>query len=267
MNKVTKAAAVVLAAVMLAFAAASCSANVPANMVFSQKDLPGKKIGVQMGTTGDIYASDYEKEGSTVERYTKGLDAVQALKQGKIDCVIIDEEPAKVFVEKNTELKILDDSFDKEEYAIALKKDNTELKDKINKALSELKADGTIQKIIDNYIGDDTKGSYKYASPEGTKRDNGKLVMATNAQFPPYEYTEGSDIVGIDADMAQAVADKLGMELKIEDMKFDAIITAVTTGKADIGVAGMTVTEDRLKNVAFTDTYASARQVIIVRSK
>lgn len=91
--------------------------------------------------------------------------------------------------------------------------------------------------------------------------------MATNAQFPPYEYTEGNDIVGIDADMAQAVADKLGMELKIEDMKFDAIITAVTTGKADIGVAGMTVTEDRLKNVAFTDTYASARQVIIVRSK
>lgn len=91
--------------------------------------------------------------------------------------------------------------------------------------------------------------------------------MATNAQFPPYEYTEGNDIVGIDVDMAQAVADKLGMELKIEDMKFDAIITAVTTGKADIGVAGMTVTEDRLKNVAFTDTYASARQVIIVRSK
>ena len=267
MNKLTKAAAIVLTAVMLAFAAASCSADVPANTVFSQKDLPGKKIGVQMGTTGDIYASDYEKEGATVERYTKGLDAVQALKQGKIDCVIIDEEPAKVFVEKNSELKILDDSFDKEEYAIALKKDNTQLKDKINKALAELKADGTIQKIIDNYIGDDTKGSYNYTSPEGTKRDNGKLVMATNAQFPPYEYTEGNDIVGIDVDMAQAVADKLGMELKIEDMKFDAIITAVTTGKADIGVAGMTVTEDRLKNVAFTDTYASARQVIIVRSK
>lgn len=267
MNKVTKAAAAVLAAVMLAFAAASCAANVPANTVFSKDDLPGKKIGVQMGTTGDIFASDYEKEDSTVERYTKGLDAVQALKQGKIDCVIIDEEPAKVFVEKNAELKILDDSFDKEEYAIALKKDNTELRDKINKALAELKADGTIQKIIDNYIGDDTKGSYKYASPEGTKRDNGKLVMATNAQFPPYEYTEGNNIVGIDADMAQAVADKLGMELKIEDMKFDAIITAVTTGKADIGVAGLTVTEDRLKNVAFTDTYASAKQVIIVRSK
>lgn len=267
MNKIAKAAACALAVVMVACAAASCSANVPANTVFSREDLPGKKIGVQMGTTGDIYASDYEEEGSTVERYSKGLDAVQSLKQGKIDCVIIDEEPAKVFVEKNEDLKILEDTFDKEEYAIALKKGNTELKDKINKALSELKADGTIQKIIDNYIGDDTKGSYKYESPADVKRTNGKLVMATNAQFPPYEYTEGNDIVGIDADMAQAVADKLGMELKIEDMKFDAIITAVSTGKADMGVAGMTVTEDRLKNVEFTDTYASAKQVIIVRSK
>lgn len=267
MNKVSKAVACALAVMMIAFAAASCSANVPANTVFSRKDLPNKKIGVQMGTTGDIFASDYEEEGSTVERYSKGLDAVQSLKQGKIDCVIIDEEPAKVFVEKNQELKILEDSFDKEDYAIALKKGNTELKEKINKALAELKAEGTIQKIIDNYIGDDTKGSYKYESPKDVKRTNGKLVMATNAQFPPYEYTEGNDIVGIDADMAQAVADKLGMELKIEDMKFDAIITAVSTGKADIGVAGMTVTEDRLKNVEFTDTYASARQVIIVRSK
>ena len=90
------------------------------------------------------------------------------------------------------------------------------------------------------------------------------LTMATNAEFPPYEYHEGDEIVGIDAEIAQAIADKLGMELVIEDMAFDSIISAVQSGKADIGLAGMTVDEDRLKNVNFSDTYATGKQVIIV---
>ena len=90
------------------------------------------------------------------------------------------------------------------------------------------------------------------------------LVMATNAEFPPYEYYEGQDIVGIDAEIAAAIAEKLGCELKIEDMAFDSIIAAVTSGKADFGLAAMTVTEDRLESVNFSDTYATATQVVIV---
>ncbi len=93
---------------------------------------------------------------------------------------------------------------------------------------------------------------------------DGVLTMATNAYFPPYEYYEGEEIVGIDAEIAAAVADKLGLTLKIEDMEFDSIITAVSTGKADIGMAGMTVTEDRLKNINFSSTYATGIQSIIV---
>ena len=92
----------------------------------------------------------------------------------------------------------------------------------------------------------------------------GVLTMATNAYFPPYEFYSGSDIVGIDAEIAQAVADKLGLKLKIEDMEFDSIITAVSTGKADMGLAGMTVTEERKKNVNFSDSYATGIQVVIV---
>ncbi len=94
----------------------------------------------------------------------------------------------------------------------------------------------------------------------------GTLTMGTNAYFPPYEYYEGDSIVGIDAEIAQAVADKLGLTLKIEDMEFDSIITAVTTGKVDIGLAGMTVTEDRKKNVNFSDSYATGVQAIIVKN-
>lgn len=94
---------------------------------------------------------------------------------------------------------------------------------------------------------------------------NGTLTMATNAYFPPYEYYEGDKIVGIDAEIAQAVADKLGLTLVIEDMEFDSIITAVQTGKADMGLAGMTVTEERLQNVNFSSTYATGVQVVIVK--
>ena len=94
---------------------------------------------------------------------------------------------------------------------------------------------------------------------------DGKLTMATNAYFPPYEYYDGDAIVGIDADIAQAIADKLGLELVIEDMEFDSIITAVSTGKADFGLAGMTVTEERLQNINFSDSYATGVQSVIVK--
>ena len=100
---------------------------------------------------------------------------------------------------------------------------------------------------------------------DADKEEKQTLIMATNAEFPPYEFHEGDDIVGIDAEMAAAVAEELGMDFQIEDMAFASIIPAVDSGKADIGVAGMTVTEDRLQNVNFSDTYATATQVVIVK--
>ena len=95
--------------------------------------------------------------------------------------------------------------------------------------------------------------------------DAGTLIMATNAEFPPYEFHEGGEIVGIDAEVAAAIAEKLGMGFQIEDMAFDSIIPAVTSGKASFGMAGMTVTEERLQNVDFSDSYATGVQVVIVK--
>lgn len=275
MRNLQKLTALALTVVMAA--SLTACGTVAENTVFSVDDMCGKKIGVQLGTTGDIYASDFEdlKSGvfpedyngnaSKVERFQKGADAVQSLKQGKIDCVIIDQEPAKAFVSKNTDLTILDEKFTEEEYAICVSKKNSQLTEQINTALAELKEEGILDSIIANYIGDNTKGKSPYVSPEGTDRSNGTLTMATNAAFEPYEYMEGGEIVGIDADIAQAICDKLGYELKIDNIEFDAIINAVQSGRADFGAAGMTVTEDRLANIDFTDTYATATQVIIVR--
>ncbi len=230
-------------------------------------DLKGAKIGVQLGTTGDIYSSDYEgdKEGTTVERYNKMADAVQALKQNKIDCVIIDEQPALTVAKDNSDLKILEEEFVSEEYAICIAKGNDELTDKINSALEELKADGTIKSIISNYIGEE-KGKHPYKTPEGTKYSGKKLVAATNATFPPYEYYENEKVTGIDIDIITAIGDRLGMKVEIADMEFDAIINSVSSGKADVGIAGLTVTKDRLKSINFSNSYAKSKQVIIVKA-
>ena len=117
-------------------------------------DLDGKKIGVQTATTGDIYASDDYGEDN-VKRFENGAAAVAALTANKVDCVIIDNEPAKAYVEANKGLKILDTEYAVEDYAICFSKDSEELQKKVNDALNELKKDGSIQKIVDKYINAD----------------------------------------------------------------------------------------------------------------
>ena len=141
----------VLVAVFMVLTLAGCGSKVPENTINSVDDLPGKTIGVQLGTTGDIYASDDYGEDN-VEKYNKGADAVMALTQGKVDAVIIDNEPAKNFVAANEGLKILDTEYVTEDYAACINKENTALLDAVNGALGELKEDGTLQKIIDQYI-------------------------------------------------------------------------------------------------------------------
>ena len=235
--------------------------------VASVADLPGKHIGVQLGTTGDIMVSDYETDGSgtVVERYNKGADAVQALKQGKLDCVIIDELPALAFVEQNEGLKILEENFVEEDYAFVIAKGNEALVDQVNETLRELKDEGVLDNIAKNYTGTDEEiGKYPYEILD-VERTNGTLTVGTNAEFPPYEYYDGDAIVGIDVEVAQAIADKLGMELEVTDIAFDSIIPGVQTGKYDMGMAGMTVTDERKEQVNFSDSYATGVQVVIVK--
>lgn len=249
------------AAVLSAALFTGCKEKVPENTIHSIADLNGKTIGVQAGTTGDIYASDVT---DNVEIFYSGTEAVKSLKEGKLDAVLIDIEPAKLYVEQNPELAILEESFTVEEYAIAVKKGNDELLDKINGALDELMADGTLEAIKSNWIGEEA-GQHPYVSPEGAERTNGTLVMATNAEFAPYESRDGDQIVGFDVDMMQAVCDKLGMNLNIRNMDFDNVLIAVDSAKADVGVAGITVTPERENIVNFSNTYTTSTQVIIIR--
>lgn len=115
----------------------------------------------------------------------------------------------------------------------------------------------------DNSSSDGKDGSAK-AESTSSSSDSDTLVMATNATFPPYEYVDGDEYKGIDIEIAQAIADEMGKKLEVDDIDFDSIIPAISTGKADLALAGMTVTDERKENVDFSDTYATGVQVIIV---
>ena len=154
--KMKKLIGIVLAAACMVSLAGCGSSEKKEVNVEKPEDLKTLTIGVQQGTTGDIYCSDTPEKGGYGEdhvvAYQNGASAVQALKTGKVDAVVIDNEPAKAFVAENEGLKILDTEYITEDYAIAIAKDNTELLDKVNASLAKLKADGTVQSIIDKYI-------------------------------------------------------------------------------------------------------------------
>ncbi|MCM1157740.1 MAG: transporter substrate-binding domain-containing protein [Bacteroidales bacterium] len=240
---------------------AGCS-HIPENTVFSLDDLEGKKIGVQLEATADIYAADIKD--AEVKRFNKSADAVKALKLGEIDAVILDDGPAKVFVEENDSLRILEEPFADEEYALAVKKGNSELLDKINNALDKLETDGTIEAIFKGFLYDGEKTGV-YRAKENPSYANGTLVVVSNAEFPPYESMQGEEIVGIDVDIMKAVCDELDMKLEMQNIAFESVLAALDKGNADVAATALSVTDERKEIVDFSKPYATAKQVVIVR--
>jgi polar amino acid transport system substrate-binding protein len=251
----------VLLVVAVAVVAISCGGSSKNKVeISSAADLVGKKISVQLGTTSDLYVS--ELKDVKVERYAKTFEAVNALKQGKVDAAVLDGEPAKVFVAQNPDLMILPDPVSVEDYAMCVSKKNPELKRQLDAAVEVLQQNGTIDALYEYYINK-TEGSKPYQPKDIQYK--GVLRIATNAEFPPYEYNDNGKIVGFDIDLARAIADLLGKELVVVDMHFDSVIPAVQSGKADLGVSGITINEERKKNVDFSEPYYHASIVIVIR--
>ena len=160
-------------------------------------------------------------------------------------------------------VKVVDIELSSEEYAFGVDKKQPELKEKCNELLKEMKSNGELEEISNHFFGDGEPVAVTSA-----KQDNSKdqLVVATNAEFAPFEYKEGDKFYGIDMEIAKLLADKLGKELVIVDMAFDAVLLSVQQQKADIGMAGLTVTEKRAKQVDFSDPYYNAAQKIICKA-
>ncbi|MBQ3585121.1 MAG: transporter substrate-binding domain-containing protein [Synergistaceae bacterium] len=254
-------------ALMFVLALVSC-AFAEGGKLKSPSDLKTEKLAAQRGTTGQYIAEDLlgDKKGELLTTYEKYVDAVAALRQGKIRAIVMDEMPAKRFLNAVEGLAIMDEALSEESYAIGFKKGNSELVSAVNKALAEMKADGTMDAIFAKYID----GDYSSVKPEDIDfnkgAEGGKLYVGTEAGFAPYELKVGNGFIGIDVEMCAHIAKKLGKELVIINMNFDALPTAVSTGKVDMICAGMTVTDERKQNMDFSDDYVTgAKQVALVR--
>ena len=251
----------ILTAAIALLALTGCSKS---KVVINGKaDLEGKKIGVQAGTTGEWFVEE-NIPGAQIASFKSGIDAALDLKNGAIDCVVLDELPAQEIVKRNPSLKIVRDPFfaeNKEEYAIAVKKGNTALLAKIDDTINTMKKNGDYEKLVNAFMPAD--GNIQIPASETTSGD--KVILGTNAAFPPFEYVEGKNIVGFDITMGEKIAKNAGMKLEVMDMAFDSLIPALQAGTIDFIAAGMSVTEERKKNVDFSVPYFASEQVIIVR--
>ena len=250
----------ILLALALVFGVTSCAKKEKV-VINSAADLVGKKIGVQAGTTGEWWVTD-NVEGATVVSFKSGIDAAMDLMNGAIDAVVLDELPAKEIVAKNKKLDIVKDKFAKEEYAIAVKKGNSELVAAINSTIEKMKSNGEYESLVAAFMPAD--GAIVVPADLELSGDK-TLKLGTNAAFPPFEYVDGAKIVGFDITMGQKIASDAGANLEVVDMAFDSLIPALASGAIDFIAAGMSVTEERQKNVDFSLPYFESEQVIIIR--
>ncbi len=163
--------------------------------------------------------------------------------------------------EKTVATKVIDIPLTVEEYAFGVDKDQPELLKAVNDFIAEIKSNGKFDEICDKYFGDGTPTPIESKPYDETKD---QLVVATNAAFEPFEYTEGDKYLGIDMEIAALLAEKLGKELVINNMEFDAVCLSVGQHKCDIAMAGLTIKEDRKEHVNFSNPYYNAAQMIIV---
>ncbi len=162
-----------------------------------------------------------------------------------------------------TTAKVIDVDLTDEEYAFGVDKDQPELLEQANAFIEKVLEDGTFDEICDKYFGDGEPEAVQSAELD-TSKD--QLVVATNAAFEPFEYTQGDNYYGIDMELAALFAEELGQELVIQNMDFDAVCLSVGQHKCDIAMAGLTINEEREELVTFTDSYYQASQRLIVPS-
>lgn len=160
-----------------------------------------------------------------------------------------------------SQVKVIDIQLTQEDYAFGVDKNKPELLEQVNDFIVKINEDGTFEKILNNYFGDGEPEGVTSAEVDPSKD---QLIVATNAAFEPFEFTKGDKYYGIDMEIAKLLADELGLELVINNMDFDAVVLSVGEGKADIAMAGLTITEERKETVNFSNPYYNASQKVVV---
>ena len=235
-----------------------------ADTITGPDDLPGLRVGVQQGTTGDIAVS--EMEGVEVVRFDEITLAMQALANGDVDAVVNDGPTTADIIANNPELEltIVGDPFTDELYGIAVNPERPDLLDAINAALAEVIANGTYAEIYQNWFGTEPPAQFMPAEEAGAAL--GTVVVGTNAEYPPFEFVdEEGNIVGFDVDLMNAIAEVAGFEVEWVNTRWDGIFVALQSGEFDAVISAATITEEREEIVDFSDPYFNAGQVVAVR--
>jgi len=251
-------AALMLIGCMASFASCNKGANV--------------KIGVQSGTTGELFLkgdADWGFTGYsnvTTSAYNTGALAVKDLLDGKVDYVVIDAAVAKSLVANNPGTKVIDYALTSEDFGIGVDKSQPELLTQINNILEAKKDE--IAALYTKYadVTDDNASQWAGSTVTSATYDASKnqLVVATNAQFPPYEFTVGNAYAGIDMEIAKMIADELGMELVISDMDFEAVVSSIGKNGVDIALSGLTINPAREQEIDFSTPYEKGSYQVII---
>ena len=222
----------------------------------------GAKIAAQKGTTSFMYA-DVLSNTKTVSYDTFALAAKDMI-NGNADYLFVDKTTAKALAKEIEGLKIIEISLSSENYGIGIDKNQADLKTQIDNILVEKAAE--INAIKDKYMNGEED---KYVGITSATKDGSKaaeqLVVATNAEFAPWEYKEGNQYYGIDMEIAQLIANELGLELVIDDMEFDAVVGAVGKQNVDIAMSGITITTERMGVINFSEPYYTESIVCVVK--
>ncbi|MGN0316314.1 MAG: transporter substrate-binding domain-containing protein [Lachnospira sp.] len=232
--------------------------------ITSVSQLEGKKIGILQGSSYEQAIKDKIK-GCQLISTPSYASSIAELQNGKIDAYITDEPVARFQVLQTEGIRVIDEMLTRDDYAFVLAKNNTTLRDEINQALAELKAEGVLGELKEEWV--EGKGTKSVDRNPSADTSRGTLRVITSATLEPFSYISDNELVGYDVELIYRIAEKLGYQVEIADTEFNSIMTDVTTGKCDVAIGCITVTEERAESVLFTDAVYNSGTVAIVQDK
>jgi ABC-type amino acid transport substrate-binding protein len=277
MKKITAFITMVLMAVSILLT--GCGTKAAGNSTIKSKaDLKGKVVGIQLGSSSEEALNADEntvKSLKEVRKYENNTEALLDLKNGNIDAVVVDEVVGRYYISKKPDdYEVLEDNFGDEEYGVGIRSEDTEVKNALDKVLNDMKADGTADKISEKWFGKsivvkDNGGQSSNASIDGDLngiKQKGKLVVGLDDSFPPMGFRdEKGEIVGFDIDLAKEAAKRLGVQVEFKPVDWDGVLLSLKNKDIDVIWNGLTITEERKKQITFSNVYLKNRQIIVVK--
>ena len=253
-----------LALCFLLLASAGCT-YVPDNKVHSAADLNGAAVGILSGTTSINYVTSLFSDGAQVSTYADRDEMLAALTNGRLDCVVMDNDITTSFLRRSTRITMLDEPYTDDAYSIVIARENADLTAAVNAAIAQLKLDGTISRIVTSYVNG---SGYAYTSTLKDEEVRGELRLAVDTTVSPFAfYDSNRRITGLDVDICTAICDVLKVRLTVVSDFASNLKGIVVKGQADMAMSCFVASQEDRDTVDYSDSYYATTQMIIVRRR